>query len=43
MKTGDLRKKQLEVLFLLSWILPSVAQVVLILVTITIIIITINK
>ena len=41
MKTGDLRKNQLEVLFLLSWILPSVAQVVLILVTITIIIITI--
>ena len=36
MKTGDLRKNQLEVLFLLSWILPSVAQVVLILVIITI-------
>ena len=40
MKIGDLRKNQLEVLFSLSWILSSVAQVVLILVIITI---TINK
>jgi|OM-RGC.v1.034112629 hypothetical protein len=34
MKIGDLRKNQLEVLISLSWILPSVAQVVPILVII---------